>query len=359
MKTWLSNRTVFMDGQFVAPPTLATPPGTVTPGTSVTLTAPTALPLYYTLDGTDPRLPGGGISPKARLYSGPILIDANRRVVVRTRDPAHVAKTGANNPPLLSIWSGPVAGTYVTTPPPVVCTEILFQPMDGPGGAAGDFEFLELKNVGATILDLTGYALRGGVSFDFAPTNPPVRLAPGGRVLLVSHLAAFTNRYPDVTQIAGEFLGQLANEGDRIALFGPLQEVAFDFRYDPAWAPGAAVDGRSLVPSDEAAGIGTDPGLGSSWRASANVGGSPGRMDAASLPPPPPLGAHWGAGGKVEVSFDLPAGRSVVLQVLSVLTAGPWDFQQVFAPSASDRRETLSVELGSQARYFRLVNRVP
>ena len=41
--------------------------------------------VYYTLDGTDPRLPGGGVSPNARLLDAPVALARNARVRARTQ----------------------------------------------------------------------------------------------------------------------------------------------------------------------------------------------------------------------------------------------------------------------------------
>jgi hypothetical protein len=42
-------------------------------------------PVYYTTDGTDPRLPSGAISPNAQLYTGPFTVSSTARVMARTR----------------------------------------------------------------------------------------------------------------------------------------------------------------------------------------------------------------------------------------------------------------------------------
>lgn len=41
--------------------------------------------IYYTLDGTDPRLPGGGVSPKARLYDSPLAPAKNAHLFARAQ----------------------------------------------------------------------------------------------------------------------------------------------------------------------------------------------------------------------------------------------------------------------------------
>ena len=39
--------------------------------------------IYYTLDGTDPRRPGGGVSPQARVYQSPLVIVQNVQLFAR------------------------------------------------------------------------------------------------------------------------------------------------------------------------------------------------------------------------------------------------------------------------------------
>lgn len=122
LKTWLTNRLDFMDRQFVRPPEFGEAGRPVRMGHRVTLSHPSELPLYYTMDGTDPRRTGGPtgdeIAPGALLYSGPIEISRDARIVVRARNPLHTALTGPDNPPLRSIWSGPATETFVIASEP-------------------------------------------------------------------------------------------------------------------------------------------------------------------------------------------------------------------------------------------------
>jgi CotH kinase protein/Chitobiase/beta-hexosaminidase C-terminal domain/Lamin Tail Domain len=114
MKGWLSNRIDFIDGQLVPKPGLTAPGGRVLPGAVVTLTTPSHATVYYTLDGSDPRGPQGAISSSARIYSGPIRLTADARLVARARDPA---KRQTGGPRTSTPWSGPVAATFKVTPP--------------------------------------------------------------------------------------------------------------------------------------------------------------------------------------------------------------------------------------------------
>ena len=116
MKNWLSNRVDFIDGQLVPPPRLGHEGGRVAPGFSLTLTVPkrsTNAAIYYTLDGSDPRLPQGAISTNAIAYTAPITLKSSTRVVARARNPEQRQSGG---PPVSTPWSRPVSGKFEIAP---------------------------------------------------------------------------------------------------------------------------------------------------------------------------------------------------------------------------------------------------
>ena len=109
LKHWMWAHINFMDTNFLDRPTLRTQGDMITAPTELNMTGPTRLAgttILYALDGTDPRLPGGGISPSALTYSGPITINSNAHVVARCRNPNHRNLTGPGHPPISSPWSG-------------------------------------------------------------------------------------------------------------------------------------------------------------------------------------------------------------------------------------------------------------
>lgn len=109
MKSWLAQRMEFIDHQLVQPPVLGHPGGSVAAGFQLTLTGPTNATFYYTLDGSDPRLPQGGISSSARVYSDPITLAADAELVARARNPNQRQPGG---PPRSTPWSGPVRAHF-------------------------------------------------------------------------------------------------------------------------------------------------------------------------------------------------------------------------------------------------------
>lgn len=115
MKLWLSNRIDFIDQQLVPPPRFSHHGGRVAPGFLLTLAATTNATIYYTLDGSDPRLSQGAISSNAFAYTTPIQLRTNARVVVaRARNPDQ-RQTGG--PPSSTPWSGPVTAKFVIASP--------------------------------------------------------------------------------------------------------------------------------------------------------------------------------------------------------------------------------------------------
>ncbi len=264
IKRWSNGRYYWIDSQFVKPPVFSHAGGPISPGLSLTITAPSTI--YYTLDGSDPRLSGGAISPSARSYTGPIVISANARVVARTR-------SGTS-------WSGPTSATFVTATPTLRITEIMFNPADAPAGNTNDsdnFEFIEVKNVGAAPLNVNGFRLTRGVEFTF----PNATLEAGQSAVIVRHQAAFVSRYGAGLTILGIYDGQLDNGGERLTLEGAVQEPILDFSYDDDWYPVTDGMGFSLVIVNANAPA-SDWGMKSSWRPSSDVNGSPAANDPAA-----------------------------------------------------------------------------
>jgi len=288
-KKWLMDRLNFMDTNFLAAPSLSSNSGPIASQFSLVMTdhsAKAGTQLYYTLDGTDPRASFGSLAASARLYTAPVVISNNTRVVVRARNPNHANLTGApGNPATNSIWSGPVAATFYSNIPPLRITEIMFHPPDPIAGGtndADDFEFLEFRNISTTNLNLAGFRLRGGVDFTFGNFT----LAAGQSCVLVSDIAAFQSRYGTSPRVAGQYTNRLANDGDHLVLEGPLKEPVLDFDYDDQWYPLTDGAGFSLVIVDTEAPVSTW-GTKSSWRPSGMLKGSPGLGEPISTEIPP------------------------------------------------------------------------
>ncbi len=152
-KRFIQGRYQWIERQFVPSPIL------LTNGNSLTLSASLGA-IHYTLDGTDPRASGGGISTSARLYAGAVTLTNNAGIVARA------LHTNA--------WSAPARAVYVATLPSLRITEINYHPVNPPTNSPyndEDFEFVELQNTGTNVIDLAGARLAGGINFTFAPNE--------------------------------------------------------------------------------------------------------------------------------------------------------------------------------------------
>jgi hypothetical protein len=113
MKRWLADRADFVDRQLAQPPRFDPPGGRFTAGTRLSLAAAPGATIYYTLDGTDPRLAQGEASTNALIYREPIELLTRTRIVARARDPKQRQSGG---PQSSTPWSGPVAAGFAITP---------------------------------------------------------------------------------------------------------------------------------------------------------------------------------------------------------------------------------------------------
>ena len=283
MTNWIDARHDWIYDQFLTTPDLGQLGGTITSGFELTITSASHT-IYYTLDGTDPRAPGG--LPAGTQYTTPITLTENTLVRARVWDGAAWTTPVSKPPPAANLhWSGLTEAMFFVTPPEFAISEIMVAPREPTGGTetnytASAFEFIELKNIGAGAASLLGFEFTGGVLFD--PTHGHVtNVNVGDYILVVNNLAAFTNRYPnwEAMNIAGEFTGDLDNNGESIALsstVAPGERWRITYDNGRGWPVAADGAGHSLVPLTD------QPRLqdyGGNWRCSAFIDGSPGAAD--------------------------------------------------------------------------------
>ena len=111
MKNWLSNRVDFIDRQLTQPPRLLREVGPGGAPAMVTLTAHTNATIYFTMDGSDPRLPQGAIRTNAVVYTRPISLRPESRLFARAHDPK---KRQTGGPQSSTPWSSPVTDSGST-----------------------------------------------------------------------------------------------------------------------------------------------------------------------------------------------------------------------------------------------------
>jgi hypothetical protein len=257
--------------------------GRVAAGTPVIMSTAADI-IYYTLDGSDPRLPGGAPAPSAVAAT----IGGGVAAPVTITPPVTLKARSYNS--ATSEWSALNEALFVPDSEPasaanLLISEIHYHPADpstpqelAASSDNNDFEFIELCNIGPLTVDLTGVAFTTGISFAF-PAG--AELPPGARLVLVQNLAAFTARYGTLAPgvIAGVNSGRLDNAGERLILSSTVTGMIRDFVYDdaPPWPTAADGLGHSLVLLNP--GSNPDHAAASNWTASSVIGGTPGGTD--------------------------------------------------------------------------------
>jgi len=217
--------------------------------------------IYYTTDGSDPREPDlGAVSENTELYSEPLHLISQTTVKARV-------KQG-------DVWSAlrEAQFTEASQQARLCVTEIMYNPLDG-----GDYEFLELTNVGDAEMDLS-YAQFEGVDFHF-PNGSIIH--PGESIVLIRDYYAYRELYPKAP-FGGFFRGSLANEGETILLKDVRRNLLLSVTYDDenGWPLSADGLGDSLVRVNCLG----DADDSRNWDVSSDIHGDPGVTD---LPPDP------------------------------------------------------------------------
>jgi len=240
----------------IDPPVFNQHSGPVTRDFGLTMAAPEGT-IYYTTDGSDPRVPVTGIvASTASIYQSTVVLTTTTHVKARVL-------AG-------DVWSALHEATFSIREPHdsrLRITEIMYNPAGG-----DDYEFIELKNFGATEIDLSNMAFEG-ITFSF----PSGTILPAGEFsVLVRDPTAFAERYPDVP-ISGTYQAQLSNKGETIALRDRQGDVLISVSYDDenGWPVSSDGRGDSLVLIN----LDGDPHSPENWRASAQLHGSPGIDD--------------------------------------------------------------------------------
>ncbi len=240
--------------------------------------------IYFTLDGSDPRLLGGSINPAARKYDFFLTIRSSLTIKARLYSQNQ--------------WSALATATflYESAPPTsgnLAISEILYQPapLTPAEITAGlvdseKLEFLELRNRSHQSLNLAGLRFSNGIEFDFTFANPEAQLLRAGEsVVLVSDKRAFSIRYPQVpaAKVVGEFHRQLNNGGETLTLEtadGKLIET-ITYNNKSPWPIADTGEGHSLILAHPAETL--NPSAASQWTLSARAGGTPGVSGVGAL----------------------------------------------------------------------------
>lgn len=246
--------------------------GTITAGYVLGMSNPDGVgTIYYSTDGSDPRLIGGNVAGTALVYTTAVTLPSSTTVKAR------VLNTNGE-------WSALNEASFTTGTIPdtssLAISEIHYHPTDVTPTelAAGftdkdDFEFIELMNTGTTTMDISTLEFIQGITFDFSTVNNPL-LAPGERVVLAKNSTAYALRYGSSVNVAGNYSGRLSNDGEMLTLMqGTTELLSFAYNDTYPWPDSADGQGASLVlinPMSNPA-----HAIADNWRASGIVNGTP------------------------------------------------------------------------------------
>ncbi|MBA3482328.1 MAG: lamin tail domain-containing protein, partial [Pirellulales bacterium] len=255
----------------VVAPSFSQHGGLVSSGFDLTVTAPAGA-IWYTLDGSDPRMIGGGVGSTAIAYTGSP-IDVATGLTVRAR----VLNGG--------VWSALNEATFAVAAPAdasnLRIVEVHYNPASQAGMAdAQTLEFIELLNPSGQTVSLDGVQIAQFANSPYAFANG-LMLAPGERIVVARNPSVIQSLYGAGINVAaaGYAEDNLSNGGEQITLLGPtgltLQDVIFD---DAGLWPLAADGGGKSIEIINPLGAASDP---TNWRASHYRGGSPGTSGVA------------------------------------------------------------------------------
>jgi hypothetical protein len=281
--------------------------GTFKTGSTLTLSGanlPAGAAIYYTLDGSDPRLLGGALNTASDvfLYSGPITLTLNEEVRAR------VYSNGT--------WSAISEAQFTPNLSSLRVTEVMYDPAPATAAeiAAGyvtsdtsepwkDFQFIEIENTGTQTVPLGGLQISGGIDFTFPTyqgnigTNPVLTLAPNSYVVAVADASAFAIRYGAGLNslfggnwqnliVAGQFADHhLSDSSDEVNLSDASGNVIQDFTYQSSWYPQTQGGSFSLTvrSATEALPLWDSS---SGWESSGAPNGTPGTAETTATPLP-------------------------------------------------------------------------
>ncbi len=243
-----------------------------------------SVPVYYTLDGSDPRLEGGEISPAAVLYDSPIQISNSTRVRARAKNGDEWSAIDEAN-----FIKQSTQGDLAFIRENLRVTEVMYNPALG-----SEFEYIEFFNVNETdSIALGSLAFTDGIDFRFSPNDvlPPQTYGLLTSAMDPSQLAQLreTYRLDDDALFFGPYSGRLSNSGEHVELrdqTADAQIVQFEYDDEGLWPIAADGAGHSLTPIAAASLDQMNKMLeyAGNWQASAFIGGSPAAGDSPIQP---------------------------------------------------------------------------
>ncbi|MFY9153281.1 MAG: CotH kinase family protein, partial [Prolixibacteraceae bacterium] len=194
--------------------------------------------IYYTLDGTDPRMIGGEINSTAKTIGNGGILNLQGTAVIQSR-----IKNGDE-------WSA-LACIKIINPEEdyshLKVTELHYHPTDSIAGtdtiSGKSFEFIELKNTGNQPINLSGLSFTSSIEYQFG-TNEI--LAPKQFYVIASKPKWFYERHFRIP--SGNFANNFSNSGEQVTISTSGGNPVIDFLYSDtnSWPVQPDGEGNSL-----------------------------------------------------------------------------------------------------------------
>ncbi|MHC4111478.1 MAG: lamin tail domain-containing protein, partial [Planctomycetota bacterium] len=301
--------------------------GQVSSGDELTMDNPNPSgDIYYTTDGTDPRQPVSGNAVGTKYNNNPITLNKTTHVKARVR--VDNSNWSALNEAIYAV------GLVVEN---LRITEIMYHPLFTGNLNDPNEEYIELKNIGPDTLNLNLVRFTEGIDFTF----PDMELDPDEFVVVVKNQIAFEAQYGISVNMAGEYTGSLANNGERIKLVDAIGRTILDFEYKDGWRSITDGDGFSLTIIDSGGGdiSGSDEGLVAHWKFDDGSGST--AMDSAGTNNGTLNGDPTWTTGRIDgaLSFDGDGDYVAVAPIIPLtgdtLTAQAWIRLDEFADTSN------------------------
>jgi hypothetical protein len=225
--TFTKDNVVLMDEAYAA-----------TANYKLTLTSPTGQ-IFYTLDGTDPRLIGGMLNSTAKEITTGNAIDLNGTALIKAR-----VRLGSD-------WSALAQVKFLNANEDfsnLKVTELHYHPTDTIAVkdtvSGKSFEFLELKNTGDKTINLTGLKFTSAIDYQFKANEV---LPPHQFYVIASKPKWFYERHWMVP--SGNFEKNFSNTGEQVIITTSAGSPVIDFMYSNVnpWATLPDGAGNSLT----------------------------------------------------------------------------------------------------------------
>ena len=221
--------------------------------------------IFYTLDGSDPRLIGDVTNPSAKEIASGGVLNLQGTAIIKSR-----VKNGTHFSALASVKFTDPNEDYSH----LKVTELHYHPTDSITAdevvSGKSFEFIELKNTGDKPINLSGLKFISAIDYQFKANEV---LAPKQFYVIASKPKWFWERHFMVP--SGNFAKNLSNSGEEVVLADANGTPVIDFQYfnTAPWATLPDGAGNSLTTAT--VNPTADPNNYKYWAASSVYDGTP------------------------------------------------------------------------------------